>query len=705
MDDEEFCVPDDVLEEANAAKYQMVPTKSKLRYQKELEIFTQWQTEIKGKDESSISAVVIFNVEEYLHCLYFKTLISPGIQARLRREYLYRKTVEDKQKSIQEKKDRIKRSLDENIPIHGDLQKSALHYSKKAEWEDAGPQAAVLMGGESGGALANSQDDEYRYAGVEDPKIVITTSRDPSSRLKMFVKEMRLIFPNAQRMNRGNYEMKQLIHACRANDVTDFIVVHEHRGVPDSLVICHLPYGPTTYFTMSDVVMRHDIPDLGTMSEQYPHLIFHNFKTKLGERVTSILKYLFPVPKEDSKRVITFANHDDYISFRHHTYKKVGKQIELSEVGPRFQLRLYEIKLGTLDNADAADTEWALRPYMNTTVKRRFFSDDDGWLQDDEITSFCLNVVLMETINLEVTGVSRSGRVRKKSSKLVDFESPDEIDRSYKRQGAMGRKSDFEVQPPRKLPRPEDVFIKSEHGFENYDMEQSDSEYESEYELPANTESSIDSVDTDSEFDEQETSGFKRLDTDTSKKRFIIKDGRIVKPEKNSRGGKSGVKPTGKKTPISKSSPGSLSYDTSSISPPSPRGKDAGYKVNGIKPIDVAAHLKLLGESLTIIGERLKEHEVRKTCVRCVHTMTFGNVECSGDVAFGMPRNMILRYGTGPMETGVGFKVYFFLVGGCARHLGNPATKCDPPIGGGRIRLPGKNVCCKQKLMLKKLLL
>jgi hypothetical protein len=82
MDDEEFCVPDDVLEKASAAKYQMVRTKSKLRYQKELEIFTQWQTEIKGKDQSSISAVVIFNVEEYLHCLYFKTLISPGIHVR-----------------------------------------------------------------------------------------------------------------------------------------------------------------------------------------------------------------------------------------------------------------------------------------------------------------------------------------------------------------------------------------------------------------------------------------------------------------------------------------------------------------------------------------------------------------------------------------------------------------------------------------------
>jgi len=38
----------------------------------------------------------------------------------------------------------------------------------------------------------------------------------------------------------------------------------------------------------------------------------------------SILKYLFPVPKEDSKRILTFANHDDFISFRHHTYKKVS---------------------------------------------------------------------------------------------------------------------------------------------------------------------------------------------------------------------------------------------------------------------------------------------------------------------------------------------------------------------------------------------
>lgn len=54
-------------------------------------------------------------------------------------------------------------------------------------------------------------------------------------------------------------------------------------------------------------------------------------------------------------------------------------------------------------------------------------------------------------LDLEVTGVSRSGRVRKKSSKLMDFESPDEIDRPYKRQGAARKQSEsYDLQSPQK---------------------------------------------------------------------------------------------------------------------------------------------------------------------------------------------------------------------------------------------------------------
>lgn len=103
-----------------------------------------------------------------------------------------------------------------------------------------------------------------------------------------------------------------------------------------------------------------------------------NFKTPLGERIGAVLKHLFPVPKEDSRRVVTFSNDADFISFRHHVYEKApgstdeprAKDIILREVGPRFELHPFQLKLGTLDQPDA-ETEWVLRPYMNTARSRR----------------------------------------------------------------------------------------------------------------------------------------------------------------------------------------------------------------------------------------------------------------------------------------------------------------------------------------------
>jgi len=282
---------------------------------------------------------------------------------RLRKEYLYRKSLEAQRKAIQEKKQKLQYALDEGKPIPTELRKEEPELRKLLAYDDTknGPVESI--------------DDEYQYAGVKDPKVMLTTSHSPSSRLKQFAKEVKLILPNCQRLNRGGYVLHQLVSACKANSVTDLVILHEHRGEPDGLIISHLPFGPTAYFSLSNTVMRHDIPQVGKMSEVFPHLIFDNFKSKLGQRVQNILKYIFPVPKEDSKRVITFANRDDYISFRHHTYALgEGRQIELSEVGPRFELKIHEIKLGTVDQTEA-DIEWKLKPYMNTSVKRKHLSE------------------------------------------------------------------------------------------------------------------------------------------------------------------------------------------------------------------------------------------------------------------------------------------------------------------------------------------
>lgn len=44
------------------------------------------------------------------------------------------------------------------------------------------------------------------------------------------------MFPGAQRMNRGNHEMNALVGACKANNVTDLVIIHETRGNPGTHV-------------------------------------------------------------------------------------------------------------------------------------------------------------------------------------------------------------------------------------------------------------------------------------------------------------------------------------------------------------------------------------------------------------------------------------------------------------------------------------
>ena len=258
----------------------------------------------------------------------------------------------------------------EGKPIPTELRREEAELRRQVELEDdntAVPRTHI--------------DDEYANAAAIQPKVLITTSRDPSSRLAQFSKELKLIFPNSQRLNRGGLVVGELIESCRSHEFTDLVVVHEHRGEPDGMVICHLPYGPTAYFGIHNAVLRHDIgdkKDVGTVSEAYPHLIFEGFGSKLGKRVADILKHMFPPPKMETKRVITFANVDDFISFRHHTYDmpRGEKSVTLTEKGPRIEMKLYQIKLGTLDQKHA-ENEYVLRSYINSAKRQKLSGDGD----------------------------------------------------------------------------------------------------------------------------------------------------------------------------------------------------------------------------------------------------------------------------------------------------------------------------------------
>lgn len=164
--------------------------------------------------------------------------------------------------------------LTEGKPLPTEIRKDSEAIRKELPYDEAQEE------------MEDHVDDEYARAGIQDPKVVVTTSRDPSSRLQQFAKEMRLVIPGSQRINRGNYVMKELVQACRSNEVTDLVILHEHRGQPDGMIISHFPYGPTIHLTLYNVVLRHDIKDQGTVSEAFPHLIFNQFTSKLGQRVS-----------------------------------------------------------------------------------------------------------------------------------------------------------------------------------------------------------------------------------------------------------------------------------------------------------------------------------------------------------------------------------------------------------------------------------
>jgi len=290
-------------------------------------------------------------------------------QARERRDYLYRRALTLRDAELSSKRAALKASLATGKPLSADL---ALDTSLRQDFKYDESRADRTADDEL------ALDDEYaQLSGVVDPRVLVTTSRDPSSRLGTFAKEIRLLLPTAVRLNRGNLILSNLVGSAVSSGLTDVVLVHEHRGTPTALTISHFPHGPTASFSLSNVVLRADIPNAsrGTVSESYPHLIFEGFTSKLGLRIVQVLKHLFP-PRDGSvktgNRVVTFKNIEDSIEVRHHVYVKTGfDSVELAEVGPRMSMRLFEVRAGTLDSKDG-DVEWHLNQYTRTGRKKDY---------------------------------------------------------------------------------------------------------------------------------------------------------------------------------------------------------------------------------------------------------------------------------------------------------------------------------------------
>ena len=92
--------------------------------------------------------------------------------ARLRREYLYKKATDAKDHVTAEKKRKFREAVENAKPVPTELRNDAEQLQREIALDDA-----------EHGEPSDGIDSEYFNAGVTDPKVLVTTSRDPSSKL------------------------------------------------------------------------------------------------------------------------------------------------------------------------------------------------------------------------------------------------------------------------------------------------------------------------------------------------------------------------------------------------------------------------------------------------------------------------------------------------------------------------------------------
>eukprot|EP00274_Cyanoptyche_gloeocystis_P002998 CAMPEP_0196666752 /NCGR_PEP_ID=MMETSP1086-20130531/64693_1 /TAXON_ID=77921 /ORGANISM="Cyanoptyche gloeocystis , Strain SAG4.97" /LENGTH=298 /DNA_ID=CAMNT_0042003989 /DNA_START=91 /DNA_END=987 /DNA_ORIENTATION=- len=216
--------------------------------------------------------------------------------------------------------------------------------------------------------------DEFAdYFAGTIPKILITTSKKPAAGMYKFIEKMLWVFPNSYFYARKGYDLKKIIQYATNKGFTDIIIWHEDNKKLNSVVVSHLPSGPTAYFKVTSLKMPHEIEGHGKPTAHKPELILNNFNTRLGRRLGRMMAALFPHdPNFRGRRVVTLHNQRDFIFFRHHRYVfDNDKKARLQELGPRFTLKLKALQKGTFDTT-TGEFEWLFKSEMNTSRKRFF---------------------------------------------------------------------------------------------------------------------------------------------------------------------------------------------------------------------------------------------------------------------------------------------------------------------------------------------
>jgi len=213
------------------------------------------------------------------------------------------------------------------------------------------------------------QRDEFAsvFNGEIDPKVLITTARNPLQICYSFIQSLLPMIPKSIYYKRSEYDIREIVKYAKRRAFSDILIVKDDRNQLTTLTHIHLPNGPTAVYRLTSFVPSDDIKDHGRRTVHIPEVILNRFTTQLGHRVGRMLGALWPHRANfEGRQAVTLHNQRDFIFFRFHRYQfnQDGSRAALQELGPRFTLKMRNLQKGTFD--EDPEYEWIRKKGMGT---------------------------------------------------------------------------------------------------------------------------------------------------------------------------------------------------------------------------------------------------------------------------------------------------------------------------------------------------
>lgn len=290
------------------------------------------------------------------------------VKNKLRRQLLYRKERLRKARERRDRKEIRKREVEQ-------LGEEAPPKQKPHTIENSRVVDETIVCGSDEEVLHDMEDDEMSeyFRGLTTPKVLIISVSRPSRRTHMFMRELSNIVPNSEIRSRRNVGLKKIIPIAIGYGYTDIVVVNQDRRMPNAILLCHLPDGPTAHFKLTGYKPVKRIRRHAHSTSCNPEVVLNNFTTRVGHMIARMLAALFPHnPQFTARKVVTFHNQRDFIFFRQHRYMfKNSAKVGLQEAGPRFTLKLRSLQHGTFDST-TGEYIWVHNRKQMDTNRRKF---------------------------------------------------------------------------------------------------------------------------------------------------------------------------------------------------------------------------------------------------------------------------------------------------------------------------------------------